>query len=450
VSDQRLFDEPPGDLGRGPRGITAPDERAPLAARLRPRTLDQVVGQPHLVGPGAPLRAAIESDELRSVVLWGPPGTGKTTLAHVVAGATNAAFVQLSAVTAGVKDVRAVLEGARARLDGAGRRTVLFLDEIHRFNKAQQDALLPGVEDGSIILIGATTENPSFEVNAPLLSRTLLYRLEPLAAEDLRTLIDRALDDPRGLSGVEVDEEALGALVTAADGDARAALTELEAAAGLAAAEGGEEAARITLQTVRAALSRPRLRYDKADDNHYDQASALIKSVRGSDPDAALYWVVRMLTSGEDPRFVARRLLILASEDVGLADPGALEVAVAAFAALDRVGLPEARYALAQAAVYLALAPKSNSLATALARADEAVGRLANAPVPAHLRDASYPGASRLGHGVGYAYPHDDPSGWVAQRYLPEGVEPGDLYRPSDHGREPALNAWRREVGEER
>lgn len=449
MPDQRLFDEPSDGQASDPQGVALADPSAPLAARLRPRHLDEVVGQLHLVGPGAPLRAAIESDELPSVVLWGPPGTGKTTLAHVVAGATDAAFVQLSAVTAGVKDVRAVLEGARARLAARGRRTVLFLDEIHRFNKAQQDALLPGVEDGSIILIGATTENPSFEVNAPLLSRTLLYRLEPLADDEVRTLIERALTDPRGVVGVEVDEEALGALVTAADGDARAALTELEAAAGVAAAD-ADGRTRVTLQTVRAALSRPRLRYDKADDNHYDQASALIKSVRGSDPDAALYWVVRMLTSGEDPRFVARRLVILASEDVGLADPGALEVAVAAFAALDRVGLPEARYALAQAAVYLALAPKSNSLATALRRTDEAVERLANAPVPAHLRDASYPGAARLGHGVGYVYPHDDPSGRVGQRYLPEGVEPGELYRASEHGREPELNAWRRQASGER
>ncbi len=439
--------------GRGQRGQPAPDAAqgtreagpgAPLAARMRPRTLDEVVGQAALIGPGAPLRAAIEADRLSSVVLWGPPGTGKTTLAHVIAQTTSAAFTELSAVTAGVKEVRAVVEEARARRDRAGRPTVLFVDEIHRFNRSQQDALLPGVEDGSVTLIGATTENPSFEVNAPLLSRSLLYRLEPLEADDVAALLERAVTDERGLPGTVLAEQTTDALVAAADGDARVALAGLEAAASLA---GDEE---VTPGHVTAALSQPHLRYDKAADQHYDQVSAFIKALRGSDPDAAIYWLVRMLAGGEDPRFLARRMVIAAGEDVGLADPRALEVAVAASRALEVVGLPEARYALAEAAAYLALAPKSNSVTRALAAADAAVARLGNAPVPAHLRDAHYKGAARLGHGEGYRYPHDDPTGWVAQRYLPEGLEPGEIYEPSPHGVEPELGAWRPGPADER
>ena len=427
-----LFDPPAS------RGPAAAPSSAPLAARLRPRTLDEVMGQQHLLGPGAPLRAAIENDQLRSLLLWGPPGTGKTTLAHVVARVTKSAFVELSAVTAGVKDVRAAIEEARARRATVDRGTVLFIDEIHRFNKSQQDALLPAVEDGSVTLIGATTENPSFEVNAPLLSRSLLYRLEPLSSDEVVAIIQGALDDPRGLPETSVEPDAMAALASAADGDARAALTALEAAA---ASSGG---ATITLAGVEAALTGPRLRYDKSADQHYDQVSAFIKSMKGSDPDGAVYWMVRMLTAGEDPRFLARRMVILASEDVGLADPQALPIAVSAFAALERVGLPEARFALAQAAIYLALAPKSNSVLRALGAADEAVARLGNAPVPPHLRDAHYRGAARLGHGVGYRYPHDDPTGWVDQRYLPEGLEPGAIYQPGPHGVEPELPAWRR------
>ncbi len=409
---------------------------APLAARLRPRTVDEIVGQRHLLGPGAPLRRALETDTLSSAILWGPPGTGKTSIAHVVAAMTKGAYVELSAVTAGVKDVRRIVTDARALRDAHGRRTVLFLDEIHRFNKAQQDALLPGVEDGSVTLVGATTENPYFSLNAPLLSRSILYRLAPLDEADIRALVARACADERGLPGVSVEPDTVDVLVAAADGDARVALTALEVAAGLANP--------VTVEAVRAALAQPHLHYDREGDAHYDIASAFIKSLRGSDPDAAVYWLVRMLEAGEDPRFLARRMVILAGEDVGLADPHALEVAVAAFHALEFVGLPEARFPLAEAAIYLALAPKSNSVTTALARADAAVARLGNAPVPVHLRDAHYKGASKLGHGTGYIYPHDDPRGWVAQRHLPDGLDPRDLYRPGPHGREPRLAEWRR------
>jgi putative ATPase len=429
--DETLFE--PGDASE--RTPSAP-VGAPLAARLRPRTLDEVVGQRHLLGPGAPLRTAIEADALSSVVLWGPPGTGKTTIAHVVAAATAGAFAELSAVTAGVKDVRRVVDDARALLKASGRRTVLFLDEIHRFNKAQQDALLPGVEDGSVTLIGATTENPYFSLNAPLLSRSILYRLDPLGGDDVRALLERATSVEHGLPGVEVEPDAVDVLVAAADGDARVALIGALAAAGLARP--------VTVEAVQAALAEPHLRYDREGDAHYDQVSAFIKSLRGSDADAAVYWLVRMLEAGEDPRFLARRMVILAGEDVGLADPEALQVAVAAFHALEVVGLPEARYALAEAALYLALAPKSNSVTTALARADAAVARLGNAPVPVHLRDAHYRGARKLGHGTGYTYPHDDPRGWVDQIHLPAGLRPGDVYRPRPHGREPDLNEWRR------
>jgi putative ATPase len=442
-----------GDRGRaGDAGAAPPGQAdAPLAARLRPASLDEVVGQATLVGQGAPLRAAVEADRLTSAILWGPPGTGKTTLAHVIAEATSSAFVAVSAVTAGVKDLRAAVEAARQRRAHTERGTVLFVDEIHRFSAAQQDALLPAVEDGSVVLIGATTQNPMVEVNAPLLSRSLLYRLDALGDGDVAALVDRAVTDERGLPGTTVTDEAAQALVAAADGDARAALTALEAAAAIA----GDRA--VTAADVSAALARPRLRYDRAGDAHYDQASAFIKSLRGSDPDAGVYWLVRMLAAGEDPKFLARRMVILAGEDIGLADPQALPVATAAFAALERVGLPEARYNLAQAAIYLALAPKSNAVTQALAAADAAVERLGNADVPHHLRDTHYRGAAALGHHgpvgsdsanaptpqAAYAYPHDDPRGWVAQRYLPEGLEPGDIWQPRGRGAELALQAWR-------
>ena len=418
---------------------------APLAARMRPRTLDELVGQRHLLAPGSPLRQLIEADELRSVVLWGPAGTGKTTLAHVIARTTRAHVEELSATSAGVKDVRAALEAAQQRLGAAGRRTILFIDEIHRFNKAQQDALLPGVEDRTVVLVGATTENPFFTVNAPLLSRSLLFRLEPLSPEDLRVIVQRAMADrERGLGGqgLTLDDEALDHLVDRAGGDARHALNALEAAALVVRAQGRE---RVTLADVEAALQRPRITYDRAGDQHYDVVSAFIKSLRGSDPDAALHYLARMLAAGEDPRFIARRMVILASEDVGLADPQALLVAVAAAQAVELVGLPEARLCLAQAVTYLALAPKSNSVYLALGAAErELAAPGGRAGVPRHLQSASHPGERRLGIGAGYAYPHDHPGHWVPQRYLPEGLR-GGYYQPSDQGQEPSLaDAWAR------
>lgn len=398
--------------------------QAPLAARLRPRTLDDVVGQAHLVGAGRPLRRLVEQDRVTSALLWGPPGTGKTTLALAIAGSTAATFEQLSAVTAGVKDVREVIERARQRLGEHGRRTLLFLDEIHRFSKSQQDALLPSVEDGTIVLIGATTENPFFEVNAPLRSRSTLFRLEPLQRADIETLIARGLE----AEGIEADIEATRRLAERAGGDGRQVLTALEVACALA------RPGRVGVDHVDAALGTSALRYGR--DDHYDVISAFIKSIRGSDADAALYWLARLLESGEDARFIARRLIILASEDVGMADSTCLGVAVAAAHAVEHVGLPEAQLNLAHAAVHLATAPKSNRVAMGIwrARDDIRAGRVAE--VPAHLRDAHYQGAEILGHGVGYEYPHDDPRGWVPQRYLPEGWEDLRYYEPSNHGAE--------------
>jgi putative ATPase len=423
-------------------------ETAPLAARMRPRNLDEFVGQTHVLGPGSALRALIEADELRSVILWGPAGTGKTSLAQIVARATRSHFEELSATSAGVKDVRAVLVAARQRLGASGRRTILFIDEIHRFNKGQQDALLPGVEDRTVVLIGATTENPFFALNTPLMSRSLLFRLEPLEADELKTIVLRALADrDRGLGGqgLELDPDALDHLVQRSDGDARHALNALEAAALVVtslAPEAAEPAAgpsrRITLADVEDALQRPRVTYDRAGDQHYDVASAFIKSIRGSDPDAAVHYLARMLEAGEDPRFIARRLVISASEDIGLADPQALPLAVAAFQALEFVGLPEARLNLAEATVYLALAPKSNSAYKALAQATEELQEARPGKVPAHLQSATFPGERKFGIGVGYVYPHDHPGHWVAQNHLPEGLK-GGYYRPSDQGREPSL-----------
>jgi putative ATPase len=413
--------------------------RAPLAARLRPRSLDEVVGQQHLLGPGKSLRVLIENDRLSSVVLWGPPGTGKTTIARLVAGVSAKAFETLSAVSAGVKDVREVAERARARLGERGQGTILFLDEVHRFSRAQQDVLLPFVEEGLLVLVGATTENPFFSLTGPLLSRSTLFRLEPLSDDDLRELAQRAIKDKeRGLGdeATEIDDDALDHLVDKSEGDARHLLTVLEVAHALAVERG---TGRISLEDAEAALALRSVNY--GDDEHYDIVSAFIKSIRGSDPDAGIYWLARMLEAGEDARFVARRLVILASEDIGLADPQSLLVANAAAHAVEYVGLPEAALNLAHAVLHLALAPKSNSVVSALGAASAAVRDRRAGPVPMHLRDSHYRGAQALGHGEGYVYPHDVPQGWVPQDHMPAEVAGETFYVPRPHGAEPGMVA---------
>jgi putative ATPase len=412
--------------------------QAPLAARLRPRSLDDIVGQDELMGEGQPLRVLVESDRLSSAIFWGPPGTGKTTLAQVIARHTAKAFEQLSAVSASVKDVREVLARAEQRLGEREQGTILFLDEVHRFNKAQQDALLPSVESGLLVLIGATTENPYFEVNPPLLSRSTLFRLQPLDPPAVELLLHKGLE----AEGAEADEDALAHLAERAGGDGRQALTSLEVAVALARARrdngvtadaGGdrvdEVAPRVTVADAEAALGTKLHRYGR--DEHYDVISAFIKSVRGSDPQAALHYLARML---EDARFIARRLVILASEDIGEADPLGLVVATAAAHAVEYVGLPEAQLNLAQAVVHLATAPKSNRAAMGIWRAREDVRNGIGGEVPVHLRDAHYRSARSLGHGVGYEYPHDDPRGWLRQQYLPDDAADAVYYQPSDHG----------------
>jgi putative ATPase len=406
----------------------------PLAARMRPSTLDQVVGQPALLGPDSFLRRAIQGDRVPSMILYGPPGCGKTTLARVVAGATEAAFEELSAVSAGLADVRAVMARARDRL-AAGQRTVLFLDEIHRFNKAQQDALLPAVEDGLITLIGATTENPYYEVNSALVSRMRVLVMEPLGPVDIGELVDRALTDPAGLAGrVSMSPEARAALLVRSGGDARHALNLLEAAAA-GVADGGA----IDVEDVQQASGGRPIVYDRDGDAHYDTISAFIKSMRGSDPDAAVYYLAVMLQGGEDPKFIARRIVVAASEDVGNADPRALAVATAAARAVEFVGMPEARIPLAQAAIYVALAPKSNASYRAIGAALERVERDGPQRPPLSLRDSSRPNARHFGHGEGYRYPHDFPDGVLDESLMPDGLEGVRLYEPTERGAEAEL-----------
>src|SRR5579859_5201597 len=396
---------------------------------MRPRSLDEVIGQRHLTAPGTPFRKLIDNDAPMSLVLWGPPRTGKTTLAYVVSQVTRRRFTELSAVTAGVKDVRAAVDAARRELGLTGRQTVLFVDEVHRFSKTQQDALLPAVENRWVSFIGATTENPFFSVVSPLLSRSLLLTLQPLSDDDIRDVIQRALNDPRGLDNkVTLDEDANEHLIRLAGGDARRALTYLEAAAL------GQQ--NIDIRTLERAVDRAAVRYDRDGDQHYDVISAFIKSMRGSDVDAALHYLARMIAAGEDPRSIARRLIVHASEDVGMADPTALQTAVAAAHAVEFVGLPEARINLAQAVIHIALAPKSNAVIRAIGAAEADVKAGLIGAVPSHLRDAHYPGAKRLGHGDGYVYPHDVPEGIVAQRYAPDVIDGRAYYEPSTHGME--------------
>jgi len=409
---------------------------APLAYRLRPRTLDEIVGQKELIGPGKLLRRAIEADQLGSLIFFGPPGSGKTTLARVIANTTRAEFQQVNAVTSGVAELRRVIEESRERMAHYARRTILFIDEIHRFNKSQQDALLPAVEEGIVVLIGATTENPYFEVNGALLSRSRVFRLEPLEPQDIEELLLRALkDEERGLGQyrVNLESKALNHLIVTAGGDARVALNALELAV-LSTPPDDGGVRQITLEIAEESIQRRAVRYDKDQDNHYDVISAFIKSVRGSDPDAAIHWMARMLDAGEDPRFIARRMVILAAEDIGLADPQALVVATSAVQALEFLGLPEARLPLAEAAIYLAAAPKSNAVICAI---DQALADMRQKPtgeVPLHLRDTHYRGARDLGHGTDYQYPHDYPGNYIKQQYLPDQLLGQTYYRPSANG----------------
>lgn len=446
-----LFDT----AGTANQGTPAPGPGAPLAVRMRPVTVDEVAGQAHLLGAGSPLRRLVDPADGAarraapgSVILWGPPGTGKTTLAYVVAATSGRRFVELSAVTAGVKDVRAVVEDARRRLAASGEETVLFVDEVHRFSKSQQDALLPSVENRWVTLVAATTENPSFSVNSPLLSRSLLLTLQPLTVDDIRNLVHRALNDDRGLGGeATLTQDAEEHLLRLAGGDARKALTILEAAAGAAlsthdsASADTGELPTIDLPAVERAIDVAAVRYDKDGDQHYDVISAFIKSIRGSDVDASLHYLARMISAGEDPRFIARRIIISASEDVGLADPSALQTAVAASQAVALIGMPEARIVLAEAVIHLATAPKSNAayLGIDAALADVRAGHAG--PVPMHLRDAHYPGAKSLGQGQGYKYAHDAPHAIAPQAYLPDELADARYYTPSDRG-------FERSVGE--
>lgn len=419
------------------------EKQAPLAARLRPETLEEVVGQGHIVGKDKLLYRAIKADQLGSLIFYGPPGTGKTTLARVIANTTKSDFKQLNATIAGKKDIQEVVEGAKYTLSISANRTILFIDEIHRFNKAQQDALLPHVEDGTIILIGATTENPYFEVNRALVSRSRIFELKPLEERDIEILIRRAIVDPKGLKdyNVTMTEEAVHFLAHIANGDARAALNALELGA-LTTDKNDQGQVEITLQVAEECIQKRAIQYDKDGDNHYDVISAFIKSMRGSDPDAAVYYLARMLYAGEDPKFIARRIVICASEDVGNADPKALQVAVSAAQAVDFIGLPEGQIILSQAAAYVACAPKSNSAVMAITKAMEDVKNIRIRTVPPYLQDAHYPMAKELGHGIGYKYAHSYPNHYVAQQYLPDELVGRTYYELSDQGYEKKLKGW--------
>jgi putative ATPase len=421
---------------------------APLAARMRPRNLNEFIGQEDIVGEGRLLRRAIEADRLSSLIFYGPPGTGKTTLAEIIAKTTQAYFERINAVTAGVADIRKVIGAAKERFDFYGRKTILFVDEIHRFNKGQQDALLPAVEAGTLLLIGATTENPLYEVNAPLVSRSMIFRLKSLTMEQLKIVVRQALDDTeRGLADyrVTIDADALDHLVNMANGDARMVLNALELAALTTKPNPTTGERRLTLTIISDCIQQRPVIYDKGGQAHYDTISAFIKSMRGSDPDAAVYYLARMLTAGEDPKFIARRMMIHAAEDVGNADPRALLVAVAAAQAVEMIGLPEAQIIMSQAAIYIATAPKSNASCVAIHQAMADVQELENQTVPAHLRDSSHSGAAKLGDGVGYLYPHDYPAGYVEQQYLPGNLGGKQYYQPTPRGYEASILEYLRQ-----
>lgn len=414
------------------------EKEAPLAARMRPRTLDEVLGQEHIVGRDRLLYRAIRADKISSVIFYGPPGTGKTTLAKVIAGSTSAEFTQINATSAGKKDMEAVVEKAGETRGMYGRRTILFIDEIHRFNKAQQDYLLPFVEDGTVVLIGATTENPYFEVNGALLSRSIIFELKPIPMEAIRELIKKAVyDEDRGMGAYNavIDEEALDFLADVSGGDARHALNAVELAV-MSTERSGDGRIHITLDVAQECIQRKAVRYDKSGDNHYDTISAFIKSMRGSDPDAAVYYLARMLHAGEEAAFIARRIMICAAEDVGNADPQALVVAVNASLAVERIGMPEAQIILSQAAAYVACAPKSNAGCEAVFLAMQEVEKSGNLPIPPHLQDAHYKGAAKLGRGTGYKYAHEYPNHYVRQQYLPYELSGKKFYRPTGNGYE--------------
>lgn len=427
------------------------ESEAPLASRLRPTTLDEVVGQQHIVGKDKLLYRAIKADKLSSIIFYGPPGTGKTTLAKVIAHTTSAEFMQINATSAGKKDMEEVITAAKNNQGMYGKKTILFIDEIHRFNKGQQDYLLPYVEDGTIILIGATTENPYFEVNGALLSRSVIFELKKLSKEDIRTLLLRAISDKEkgmGAYHATIDDDALEFLADVSNGDARAALTALEL--GVLTTDRSEDGIiHITIDVASECIQKRVISYDKSGDNHYDTVSAFIKSMRGSDPDAAVYYLARMLYAGEDVKFIARRIMILASEDIGNADPMALTVAVSAAQAVERIGMPEAQIILAQAVTYMASAPKSNSAVNAISRAMNVVGRTKTPPVPTHLQDAHYKSAEKLGHGLGYKYAHDYKNHYVKQQYLPDGLTDEVFYEPSENGYEATIREYYKKIHED-